>query len=590
MSEARDRFGIDELRPGQAQLLRAVLDGRDAIGVLPTGAGKSLCFQLPTRFLPRATVVVSPLLALMKDQTDTLADANIAVERIDSTRSTVEERDAAARIRAGEPELIYVTPERLENPAYVEMLARRGVSLFVVDEAHCVSQWGHDFRPAYLQLREAIRALGSPPVVAVTATATPEVTDDLARQLALRDPVIVRTGIDRNNLRFEVRRTVNEAAKRQELERLLDEEPGAGIIYLATTKAADELHGYLVARGERVGRDHGKLTSREREDTQASFMAGELRMMVATKAFGMGIDKSDFRFIVHWHFPDSLESYVQEAGRGGRDNLPARVMIFYRVEDRRIQSYFLGGKYPTRAECRLFYDAAVARAAGAAIPELGAAAGLSPRRAKVVAALLENLGLAERRRGRIRVLRTFGDDDELERLLGEYETRHRGDRSRLDALVDYMQTMACRGQRVQAYFGEPAPAVCGHCDNCESGEAAQVASIATARARSGPRKAPPLVALGTMHVGEQVKHRRFGIGAVTAIGGQSVTRRVPERREDGASGLARRDRATVDWRTGRTALIADHRRSNARKRSKFLCCWNTAPALCVPATPRHDVR
>jgi ATP-dependent DNA helicase RecQ len=531
MSEARDRFGIDELRPGQAELLRAVLDGRDAIGILPTGAGKSLCFQLPALFLPKATVVVSPLLALMKDQTDRLTDVDVAVERIDSTLSVVEERDAAARIRAGEPELIYVTPERLENPEYVEVLSRRGVSLFVIDEAHCVSQWGHDFRPAYLQLRDAIRALGSPPVLAITATATPEVTEDLVRQLALRDPVIVRTGIDRDNLRFEVRRTVNDGVKREELERLLADEPGVGIIYLATTKAADELYAHLVARGESAGRYHGKLSSREREDTQAKFMAGELRVMVATKAFGMGIDKADLRFIVHWHFPDSLESYVQEAGRGGRDGLPARAVIFYRVEDRRIQSYFLGGKYPSRAECRLFYDAAVARAAavsaGVSIDELGELAGLAPRRAKVVTALLENLGVAERRGGRVRVIHTFRDDDELERFLAEYETRHRGDRARLDAIVAYMQSMSCRGQRIQAYFGEQAVDPCGHCDNCESGAAARVASISSARGKSRRRDTPPLVALEALNVGDRVTHRRFGLGNVTAIDGQSVTVAFP---------------------------------------------------------------
>jgi ATP-dependent DNA helicase RecQ len=521
MSEARNRFGIDELRPGQAELMRAVLDGRDAIGVLPTGAGKSLCFQLPAMFLAKTTVVVSPLLALMRDQTDKLAEVEVRAARLDSTLTASEEREATERIRDGEPDLVYVTPERLENADYVAMLAARGVSLFVVDEAHCVSQWGHDFRPAYLHLREAIRQLGSPPVLAVTATATREVTDDVLRQLALRDPVIVRTGIDRDNLRFEVHRTVNDAAKHDALARLLADEPGAGIVYVATTKAADELHDQLAGRGERVGRYHGKLTARERTDTQQRFMAGELRVMVATKAFGMGIDKPDLRFIVHWHFPDSLESYVQEAGRGGRDGLPARVAIFYRVEDRRIQSYFLGGKYPTRAECRVYYDAAVARD-GAPIAELGEVAGLSPRRAKVVAALLESMGVAERTRGRIRAVRTFRDDAELEQFLAEYETRHRGDRARLDALIGYMQTTACRGQLIEAYFGEPAKAACGHCDNCASGVAAQAAAVSRARAK--PRKQTgPLVALTPPKVGERVKHRRFGLGDVTGVDGQSVT-------------------------------------------------------------------
>ena len=294
--------------------MRAVLAGRDALGILPTGAGKSLCFQLPALFLPHATIVVSPLLALMKDQTDKLLEFDVAVEKIDSTLTAHAEREAVDHIAEGEADLIYVTPERLENADYVALLAQRGVSLFVIDEAHCVSQWGHDFRPAYLGLREAIRQLGSPPVLAVTATATREVTSDIVRQLALRDPALVRTGVDRDNLRFEVTRTVNEERKHEQLADILTGTDGPAIVYVATTKGVDALHARLAATGVRAGRYHAKLSTHEREAVQAAFMAGDLRVMVATKAFGMGIDKADIRLVVHWNFPDSLES-LRAGGR-----------------------------------------------------------------------------------------------------------------------------------------------------------------------------------------------------------------------------------------------------------------------------------
>ena len=522
LEEARTRFGIEALRPGQEPLLRAVLAGNDAIGILPTGAGKSLCFQLPALFMPHATVVVSPLIALMKDQTDKLNEHDVSVVKVDSTLTASEQRDATERIGDGEPFLIYVTPERLEDPDYVRLLAKRGVSLFVVDEAHCVSQWGHDFRPAYLHLRTAIRELGSPPVLALTATATPEVAADIAKQLGLTAPTVVRTGIDRENLRLEVRRTVNRATKQAQLRALLDEQPGPTIVYTATTKIADEVFGFLAANDVSVGRYHGKLGTRERKDAQTRFMSGQLRVMVATKAFGMGIDKHDLRMVIHWHVPDSLESYVQEAGRAGRDGLLSRAVLFYRVEDKHIQSFFLGGKYPSRVDSKRVYDAVLAAAKPMTMVELADSCGLALRRTKVIVALLESTGIVEIKRGRLSAKRVFSDDAQLEAFLVAYQERHRGDHRRLEAIIHYGQSTECRGRMIRSYFGEQHDAACGHCDNCQSGAAKAISEALRASARPS-RVRRPLVAAFSVQPGERVRHDTFGQGAVVSVDGQSVT-------------------------------------------------------------------
>src|SRR2546423_3687888 len=293
---AAERFDIRRFRPGQMDVMEAVLSGKDALAVMPTGSGKSLTFQIPSLLLPKATVVVSPLISLMQDQVEKAEEAEIESAKLNSTLSAAEERQTRDSIAEGDSKLIYVTPERLENAEYRAVLREGGVSLFVVDEAHCISQWGHDFRPAYLALPEAIRALGRPPVLALTATATPEVAQDIVRQLGIPGARVVNTGIERPNLRFEVRRTVNGEAKRQALLGILREEPGSGIVYAATVRKVEELWRWLAAQGIDAGRYHGKLRTAEREESQRRFMAGEIRLMVATSAFGLGLAKPDGRF------------------------------------------------------------------------------------------------------------------------------------------------------------------------------------------------------------------------------------------------------------------------------------------------------
>jgi ATP-dependent DNA helicase RecQ len=519
---ARQRFGIEGFRPGQRELLRAVLEGEDVLGILPTGAGKSLCYQLPALFFPKPVVVVSPLISLMQDQHEKLTDYRIDAEKVNSTLTASEEREAAEDIRAGEPEIVFVTPERLEKAEYLRVLVEGGVSLFVVDEAHCVSHWGHDFRPAYLGIRDAVRALGQPPVLALTATAPPRVVDDILTELGIPGAKVINAGIERPNLIFEVVSTVTDDAKRAFLLRLLEETAGGGIVYVATVREAEELAGWLGRQGVAAQRYHGRVPTRQREEIQREFMADAFRVIVATNAFGLGIDKPDVRFVVHYHFPDSVEAYYQEAGRAGRDGAPARAVLLYRVEDRAIQSYFVGRKYPRPAESRAVWEAVKALDArrsepGVTVAAVAVATGLPERKVRVVLAHLARTGVVERRAGGLRRLKDFASGPELEAFLGAYEARRQRDRERLAEMMRYAQTTECRVRFIARYFGEPTEQDCGRCDSCRARAAGRLERpVPPARRRPAaprPRFVP----------GDRVSHRTFGRGEVAGAEGETIT-------------------------------------------------------------------
>ncbi len=566
------RFGISHFRPGQALAIRNVIAGIDTLAIMPTGAGKSLCYQLPALELPGVTLVVSPLIALMKDQYDKLDHLNIEVLRLDSTLSPRDEQATLSRLSENRPCIAYVTPERLGEPRFRERLASVEVALFVVDEAHCISQWGHDFRPAYLGLGEAVRALGKPPVLALTATAPPKVKDDILAQLQIPQASVIDIGLDRPNLRYHVIKASSERKKQALLLRLIEKQEGCGIIYAATVKTVDALADFLWSQGVECGRYHGRMRAKDRERVQSAFMErSDPRLMVATNAFGLGVDKQDLRFVIHYNFPGSLESYYQEAGRAGRDGIPADCVLLYQPEDKRIQSFFLGGRYPTPEQTRAVAEALVHVTGGKVatedhdehdasvfkpVKDIAERADAPAKKARVVLSFLKEVGFAAEAPGaRFAPLATEPPSiEDLARSANRYEQKRAQDRARLASMLRYAQSHLCRNRLLVTYFGYLDAPACGTCDNCirsskptpPSRSAEDVANALGAR-RSGDedtRRALIEEALrrnrssgrgralkiervkrpvfGPLEKGDIVRHATWGEGEVVRVVGDSV--------------------------------------------------------------------
>ncbi len=341
-------FGYPAFRAGQEIAVESVLQGRDTLVILPTGGGKSLCYQVPALLLPGLTVVVSPLISLMKDQDDALEAKGIAAAFINSTLTNGQVSDRMARAARGDIKMLYVAPERFDAGSTADQLRRARVSLLAIDEAHCISQWGHDFRPSYLRMRAVREALGDPPTIALTATATPTVRRDIARQLALRDPKVVITGFDRTNLSYSVVPARNDAGKDELLVQVLSDRPGLTVVYAATRRSVERIAGMLQREGISAAAYHAGLDDENRHEVQEAFMTERVRVIVATNAFGMGIDKANVRAVVHHSMPGTLEAYYQEAGRAGRDGLPSEAILLHAFQDRFTHEYFIKGSYPER--------------------------------------------------------------------------------------------------------------------------------------------------------------------------------------------------------------------------------------------------
>lgn len=350
-------FGLSAFRPGQREVIEAVLADRDTLCIMPTGGGKSLCYQLPALAREGVTLVVSPLIALMKDQVDTLNQRGIAATFINSSLSPGEQMERMSRMTAGEFKLVYIAPERLRSAAFLRAVSRVNIKLLAVDEAHCISQWGHDFRPDYARLGKFRQRIGNPQTIALTATATQTVQADIQKSLELREPAVFISGFARPNLSFRVESPKSNHEKDRRVVEFLNTKPGAGIIYASTRKSCEHLVELLTQELKQPPEFyHAGMAHADRQRVQENFMSGKTPIVVATNAFGMGIDKADLRFVLHYNIPGSLEAFYQEAGRAGRDGKPSVCLLLYSFQDRYIQEFFIENSYPSRETVRTVYE------------------------------------------------------------------------------------------------------------------------------------------------------------------------------------------------------------------------------------------
>ena len=508
---AREAFGFQELRPGQREAIEAVLAGRDTLAVMSTGSGKSAIYQIAGLLQPGTTVVISPLIALQRDQVEDLRErvgGNAA--QLNSTLSAREREAALADVADDALEFLFLAPEQLANPDVLDELRVADVSLLVVDEAHCISEWGHDFRPDYLRLGAVIEALGRPVVLALTATAAPPVREEIEDRLGMRDTVLIVRGFDRPNIRLVVDRFYSESSHERALLESVEEAPKPGIVYTATRRRCEELAAALRERGVDATAYHAGLRDSERNEAQERFMDDEVDVVVATTAFGMGIDKPNVRFVIHAEPADSVDSYFQEIGRAGRDGEPAEALLLYRPEDLGLRRFFAGTGQVDVVDIARVVEV-VAEAEGPVAPtELQDETDLSQSKLTTAVSRLEDVGAVE-------VLPTgeIAETDEapprrvaIEEAAEAQEQRRLFDRSRIDMMRAYAESDSCRRAFLLSYFGEPYDPPCGNCDYCEAHRGA---------AADPDQPEVPFA------VGARVRHEQWGEGAVQRYENDSMT-------------------------------------------------------------------
>jgi ATP-dependent DNA helicase RecQ len=530
-------FGLRALRPGQAEVIERVLAGKNTLAVMPTGAGKSLCYQLPAVLSEAITVVISPLIALMKDQCDALNARGVAAVQLHSALDANRRLESEALLTRGAVRVVFTTPERLADPRTRGLLQEQRVGLLVVDEAHCISQWGHDFRPAFSAIRDARRALGRPPVLALTATASAPVQREIAALLDIPRDGILSHGVYRANLNLAVELPQTEKERREFILRRLKGLDGNAIVYCATVREATALYRQLREAEIPAGLYHGKLPAKERTAAQEAFMRDDTRIMVATNAFGMGIDKPDIRLVLHAQMPATIEAYVQECGRAGRDGEPADCVLMFREGDRALQQFFAGGHAPSREELGSVWRALASH---------------TPQGGWLPAALAEMVRMPQRRLDQVlaslrsvRAIRSVGGseaeglrpatrreaDAVIDAAQAASQQRQQNDRDGLSAMVLYAKAGSCRWAGVLAHFGESldeGATRCGHCDSCARFERLLVAE------RDAPEpasKTASAVAGPAFEAGHRVRVRRFGWGLVIASSSDAVRIAFPRHGE-----------------------------------------------------------
>jgi len=467
---AHSRFGFEQLRPGQEAAIRSLLDGRDTLVVMPTGFGKSAIYQIASLLVSGPTVVISPLIALQHDQVESIEEHGVGTAmEVNSAVGVEQRREALEGLEDAALDFVFLAPEQFNNPETLHRLQEAQPALFVVDEAHCISEWGHNFRPEYLRLGAVVDALGHPTVLALTATASPPVRDEILERLHMRRERTIVRGFDRPNIWLGAQRFEDEGTKTSALLDSVVEAAKPGIVYVSTRKHAENIAQLLSDRGVLAVAYHAGMKGRDREEAQRAFMQDDVEVMVATTAFGMGVDKAAVRFVFHYDVPDSVDSYYQEIGRAGRDGEPARAFLFYRPQDLGIHRFFAGAGQVDADQVEEV--ASVLHEHAEPVPQETLSDEVDLSRTKLMAAVsrLEEIGAVDILPTGEVVEHPSGAENPVEEAISAQERRHAFERSRIEMMRGYAELWDCRREYLLNYFSEDLDDPCGYCDNCDAG-------------------------------------------------------------------------------------------------------------------------